>query len=33
VSSVSTSIGLYMPKQNAAYSSTISITPSGEVSY
>jgi len=33
VSSVSTSIGLYMPEQNAAYSSTISITPSGEVSY
>ena len=33
VSSVSASIGLYMPKQNAAFSSTISIASSGEISY
>ena len=32
-SSVSTSIGFYMPKQPTAFSSTISIAPSGEVSY
>jgi len=32
-SSVSTSIGFYMPKQNAAFSSTIFITSSGQVSY
>jgi len=32
-SSVSTSIGLYMPKQNVAFSSTISIASSGNVSY
>jgi type II secretory pathway pseudopilin PulG len=31
--SVSTSIMLYMPKQGVAVSSTISISPSGEVSY
>jgi prepilin-type N-terminal cleavage/methylation domain-containing protein len=31
--STSTSIGLYMPGQNAAFSSAISISPSGEVSY
>jgi hypothetical protein len=31
--SVSTSIGLYMPKQNTAFSSTIFIASSGEVSY
>jgi type II secretory pathway pseudopilin PulG len=33
VSSVSTSIGLYMPKQSTAFSSTISIASSGTVSY
>lgn len=33
VSSVSTSIGFYMPKQNTAYSSTISISSSGTVTY
>jgi prepilin-type N-terminal cleavage/methylation domain-containing protein len=32
-SSVSTSIGFYMPKQNAAFSSTISIASSGAISY
>jgi prepilin-type N-terminal cleavage/methylation domain-containing protein len=32
-SSVSTSIGLYMPGQSAAFSSAISISPSGEISY
>jgi type II secretory pathway pseudopilin PulG len=32
-SSVSTSIGFYMPKQNTAFSSTISIASSGQVSY
>ena len=31
--SVSTSIGFYMPKNNTAFSSTILIAPSGEVSY
>ncbi len=31
--SASTTIGLYMPKENAAFSSTISISPSGEVSF
>lgn len=31
--SVSTSIGLYMPKENVAYSSTISVASSGAVSY
>lgn len=31
--SVSTSIGFYMPKENTAFSSTISIASSGEVSY
>lgn len=31
--SVSTSIGLYMPRQSAAYSSTISVASSGEVNY
>ncbi len=31
--SVSTSIGLYMPKESAAFSSTISIASSGTVSY
>jgi hypothetical protein len=33
ISSVSTSIGLYMPKQNTAFSSTISIASSGTVTY
>jgi prepilin-type N-terminal cleavage/methylation domain-containing protein len=33
VSSVSTSIGFYMPQQSATFSSTISIASSGEVSY
>ncbi|HEY5220977.1 MAG TPA: type II secretion system protein [Candidatus Paceibacterota bacterium] len=33
LSSVSTSIGLYMPKENTAFSSTISIASSGSVSY
>jgi type II secretory pathway pseudopilin PulG len=33
VSSVSTSIGFYMPKENTAFSSTISIASSGAVSY
>lgn len=33
VSSVSTSIRLYMPKENTAFSSTISIASSGSVSY
>lgn len=32
-SSVSTSIGLYMPKENTAFSSTISIASSGIVTY
>ena len=32
-SSVSTTIGFYMPAQNTAFSSTVSIAPSGEVSY
>lgn len=31
--SASTSIGLYMPKENAAFSSTISIASTGAVSY
>ena len=31
--STSTSIGLYMPGQSAAFSSAISISPSGEISY
>lgn len=31
--SVATSVGFYMPKQNAAFSSTISIASSGAVSY
>lgn len=31
--STSTSIGFYMPKENTAFSSTISIMSSGEVSY
>lgn len=33
VSSVSTSIGFYMPKESTAFSSTISIASSGAVSY
>jgi len=33
LSSVSTSIGLYMPAQSAALSSTISITSAGQVIY
>jgi hypothetical protein len=32
-SSVSTSIGFYMPKENTAFSSTISIASSGAISY
>ena len=32
-SSVSTSIGFYMPKESTAFSSTISIASSGNVSY
>jgi len=32
-SSVSTSIGFYMPKQSTAFSSTISVASSGSVSY
>ena len=32
-SSVSTSIGFYMPKQSTAFSSTISIASSGAVNY
>jgi prepilin-type N-terminal cleavage/methylation domain-containing protein len=31
--SASTSIGFYMPKESAAFSSTISIASSGEISY
>ena len=33
LSSVSTSIGFYMPKENTAFSSTISIASSGAISY
>jgi type II secretory pathway pseudopilin PulG len=33
MSSVSTSIGFYMPKQSSAFSSTISISSSGSISY
>jgi type II secretory pathway pseudopilin PulG len=33
ISSVSTSIGFYMPKENTALSSTISIASSGAVNY
>jgi type II secretory pathway pseudopilin PulG len=33
ISSVSTSIGFYMPKENTAFSSTISIASSGAISY
>ncbi len=33
VASVSTTIGLYMPKESAAFSSTISIASSGSVSF
>lgn len=33
LSSVSTSIGLYMPKESTAFSSTISVASSGTVSY
>lgn len=32
-SSASTSIGFYMPKQSASFSSTISISSSGQVTY
>jgi type II secretory pathway pseudopilin PulG len=31
--SVATNVGFYMPKQNTAFSSTISIASSGEISY
>ena len=31
--STSTSIGFYMPQENVAFSSTISVASSGEVSY
>jgi type II secretory pathway pseudopilin PulG len=31
--SVATSVGFYMPKQNTAFSSTISVASSGNVSY
>jgi type II secretory pathway pseudopilin PulG len=33
LASVSTSIGLYMPKESSAFSSTISIASSGSVAY